>query len=528
MTPRRLLALLALCFVGLAPLSAGAEPRTLKLLISTEPPQMNSAKATDQISGMLLGHLMEGLTRYGQNGELIAGIAESWHIDDQRATFQLRRGALWSDGKPVRAQDFVFGWRTAVDPKTASEYAFILYPLKNAEAINGGKLPPSALGVSAPDDHTLEIVFENPCGYFLGLTAFPTYLPLREDFYKPERYGADASDLLTNGPFNLTSWVHGASLTLEKNPQYWNADRIHLDRIEIPYITSDPNTAYNLFLDKKVDTLGISKENLDRAQADRLKMKAFADGSVWYMEFNFRPERVTRNYHLRKALQLVFDAKEYVSRVVGIPGTKVGVSLIPAWVPGVSGRFRVEFPLSATKTDFAEAKRQLELARQELGGTIPPLVWLTDDGPAAGRQAEYFQYLFLTRLGIELRIDRQIFKQRLAKMTAGDFDIVSAGWGPDFADPMTYADLFTTWNDNNRGKYKSQKYDELIRKAQSTSDPQTRMSAMAGAEKVLLDDVGIVPMNERVLIYAHQPRVSGIVRHVVGPDPDYTWITLSD
>ena len=530
MTPRRLLALLALCFAGFAPLSAGAEPRTIKLLLSSEPPQMNSARATDQISIMLLGHLMEGLTRYGQNGELIPGIAESWKMDDQRATFQLRRGAVWADGKPVRAQDFVFAWRTAVDPKTASEYAFILYPLQNAEAINAGKLPTSALGVSARDDLTLDIAFEKPCGYFLGLTAFPTYLPLREDFYtqKTGRYGADASDLLTNGPFKLTSWVHGASLILEKNPLYWDAERLHVDRIEIPYITSDPNTAYNLFLDKKVDTLGISKENLDRAQADRLKMKAFADGSVWYMDFNHREGRVTKNYHLRKALQLVFDAKEYVSRVVGIPGTKVGVSLIPSWVPGVSGRFRVEFPLTPTKPDIEEAKRQLELARQELGGTIPPLVWLTDDGPAAGRQAEYFQYLFRTRLGVDLRIDRQIFKQRLAKMTAGEFDIVSAGWGPDFADPMTYAELFTTWNDNNRGKYNSAEYDALIRKAQSTADPQTRMSAMAAAEKVLLDDVGIVPMNERVLIYAHQPRVSGIVRHVVGPDPDYTWITLSD
>lgn len=509
---------------------AASEPKVLRLLLGSEPPQLNSLRATDQVSLFVLGHLMEGLTRYGQHNEIIPGIAEKWQLGDERATFELRRDAVWADGKPVTAHDFVFAWRTVVDPKTASEYAFILYPLKNAEAINGGKLPTSALGVSARDDWTLDVSFEKPCGYFLGLTAFATYLPVREDFHggKGERYAANAEDLLSNGPFVLTSWVHGAALTLTKNPRYWNAARIHLDRIEIPYITSDVNAAYNLFIDGKVDTLAVGKDSLDRAQADRLKMKAFADGSVWYMDFNHRKGRVTTNWNLRKAFQLAFDPKEYVSKVVGIPGTRPGLSLIPSGVPGVKGRFRAEYPLTAVMPDVKEARRHLELARSELGGSLPELVWLTDDGPAAGRQAEYFQALFKTRLGLDIKIDKQIFKQRLAKMTAGEFDIVSAGWGPDFADPMTFAELFTSWNDNNRGKYSNPKYDELIRTAQSTADQKVRMDAMAAAEKLLLEDVGIIPTNERVVIYAHNPRVSGIIRHAVGSDPDYTFVTIAD
>jgi oligopeptide transport system substrate-binding protein len=523
--------LIILLLALFAPLALpAAEPKVMRLVMASDPPQLNSMKATDQVSGMVLGHTMEGLTRYGKNGEIVPGIAESWQLEERRATFHLRHGAVWADNQPVTAQDFIFAWRTAVEPATASEYAFILYPVKNGEAINSGKLPSSELGVSAPDPWTLEVTLEKPCGYFLGLTAFPTYLPVRADFYKQkgDRYAADAGDLLSNGPFKISAWVHGASLRMDKNPSYWDAERIKLDRIDIPYMTSDPNAAYNLFLDDKIDMIGIGKDNMPRAQADRLRMKAFADGSIWYMEFNFRQGRATANQHLRKAIQLAFDPKEFVSRVVAIPGTRPGLSIIPYWVPGVKGRFRAEYPMKEVKTDLVEAKHQLELARQELGGSIPPLVWLTGETPASGQQAEYFQALFRSRLGIDLKIDKQIFKQRLEKMTQGDFDIVDAGWGPDFADPMTYAELFASWNDNNRGKYKSARYDELIRKAQSTGDQQVRMDAMAEAERVALEDVVVVLTQERVIIYAHQPRVSGIVRHVVGPDPDFNWTTLEN
>ncbi len=527
---RVILTLAILLHVPEAAAAAHPQQRVLRLAIAQEPPQLSSLRATDQVSGFLLGHLMEGLTRYGRNDQIIPGIASSWRVGERSATFHLRDGATWADGKPVTAHDFVFAWRMVVDPKTASEYAFIMYPLKNAEAINDGKMPPSALGVSAPDDHTLEVELEKPCGYFLGLTAFPTYLPLREDFYRQEgeRYAADAQDLLSDGPFVLTSWVHGASLTLEKNPRYWDAGRIHIDRIEIPYVTSDPSARYNLFISGKIDMIGLDRDQLDRAQADRLEMKTFADGSVWYMEFNHRPGRATRNWNLRKAIQLVFDPREFVSRVVGIPGSRPGLSIIPDWVPGVERRFREEYPLVAVRPDLQEARRHLELARRELGGSIPPLVWLTGDNPYSAREAEYFQYVFRTRLGLDLRIDKQIFKQRLAKMSAGDFDIVSSGWGPDYADAMTFAELLASWNENNRGKYHDARYDALIRRAQATADPRARMDAMAEAERIALADVAVLPMYERVNIYAQARRVHGIVRHVIGPDPDYTFATIEE
>lgn len=527
----RLLTALALFPLAVACSSGGGEgaparpgEKVLRIAMGEEPPQLDSTRATDQVSIFVLGHVMEGLTRYGRTGEIVPGVAERWELSDRGAVFNLRRTALWSDGRPVTAADFVFAWRTAVDPKTASEYAFILYAVKNAEAIAAGKLPPAALGVRARDDRTLEVEFEKPTGYFLALAAFATYLPVREDFYRAHdgRYAADASDLLSNGPFVLDRWVHGASLTFVKNPLYWDAASVGIDRIEVPYITPDANTRYNLFKDGKIDTTGLDRDQLPLAQADRFRMRSFATGSVFYMEFNHRPGRPTANLHLRKAIRLVFNPGEFVSKVVGIPGTLPGTRLIPRWVRGVSGPFHREYPIAPVRPDLEAAKRELELARKELGGTIPPLVWLTGDGAFTTREAEYAQYLLSSRLGIALKIDKQTFKQRLAKMTSGEFDVVSAGWGPDYADPMTFADLYASWNENNRGRWKNARYDALIREAQATADPKTRMDAMAEAERILLDDVAILPTSEAGAVYVVSKRVTGIVRHMVGTDPDFT------
>jgi oligopeptide transport system substrate-binding protein len=516
--------------LGGEPTPSAPGARVIHLAMTEEPPQLDSTRATDSVSIFVLGHVMEGLTRYASGGEIVPGVAERWELGERSAVFHLRASARWEDGREVTAQDFVFGWRTAVDPKTASEYAFILYPVKNAEAVNAGKLPVTALGVRARDDRTLEVELERPTGYFLGLTAFATYLPVREDFYRarPGRYAADAGDLLSNGPFLLTRWVHAASLTFEKNPRYWDAARVPLDRIEVPYVTSDPSTRYNLFKDGKIDLTGLDKDLLGRAQADRFKMRSFTAGNIYYAEFNHRPGRPTANLHLRKAIRLVFDPSEYVSKVIGIPGTRPGLSLIPSWVPGVARPFRKEYPLAPVRPDLDAARRELELARAELGGTVPPLVWLTQDDPFTAREAEYFQDLLSSRLGITLRIDKQTFKQRLAKMTSGDFDLVSAGWGPDYADAMTYADLFASWNENNRGRWRDERYDALIRKAQATAEPRARMDAMAAAERILLDQVVILPKSEAGSIYVVSPRLVGVVRNVVGPDPDYTHARLVD
>ena len=527
------LAALALTLV-LASQAHAAPIKTVSLALTGEPPQLNSTKATDAQSFMILGHMMEGLLRNGRSaGEYAPGVAEKWTVTDRGATFTLRKNAKWADGKPVTAHDFVFSWRLVVDPKNASEYAFIMYPVKNAEKIAQNKAPVTELGVKAEGDHTLKVEFEKPCGYFLGLTAFSTYYPVREDFYnqRKDKYGADAKDLLANGAYTMSEWVHGSKLTLNKNPNYWNAASIKIDRIAIPYMTPDNMAQFNFFKDKKTDLIErLGKDELPRAQAEKFKLHSYNDGSVWYMEFNFRDGRVTRNKNLRKAIQLVLAANmtEYVNKIIGIPGTKPGATLVPSWVRGAKDLFRKEYPYTAPKGSIAEAKKHIELAKKELGGSIPALIWLTGDTPFAGREAEYFQNLLGKHLGLTLKIDKQIFKQRLAKMTSGEFDIVAAGWGPDFADPMTFAELKASWNENNRGQWKNADYDKAIREAQSTADQKKRMAAMAKAERIMLDDIAVVPTYERTVIYLMSDRVQNLKRNPIGPDPDFTYASVKE
>ncbi|MFT6551515.1 MAG: oligopeptide transport system substrate-binding protein [Zhongshania marina] len=151
---------------------------------------------------------------------------------------------------------------------------------------------------------------------------------------------------------------------------------------------------------------------------------------------------------------------------------------------------------------------------------------LAGDSPRALQEAEYYQYLFKKGLGIELRIDQQVFKQRLEKMRRGDFDIVAAAWGPDYDDIMTFADLFASWNDNNRGRYDNPLYDRWIRLAQESNDARTRFNAMAQIQRLVVEDVPILPTYENGALYVQNPRLKGVRRSIFGGDPlfRYAWI----
>ena len=530
--PQRLLLLLCMLFAGSEGMaqSVDAASGTVKIAIAQEPPQLNSMKATDQVSIFVLGHVMEGLTRYDRRGNLAPGVAERWELGDTTAKFWLRKDAKWSNGDPVTAHDFVFAWRSVVDPNTASEYAFILYPVKNAEAINQGNMPVTALGIEAIDDHTLTVTLERPTGYFIKLTAFVTTFPVQEKFYqaRTEQYAADAKDMLYNGAFTLDSWVHSASMEMRKNPLYWDAEAIKLNAIDADYITADTRARLNLFIDDKIAYTQLDGETYKDALNNQFRIKKFVTGSVYFLEYNYRDNRITRNKNLRAAIQAAFDPEEFVNKVLQTPGNLPGRSLFPTWIQGVEKTFREEYPPPEVKPDLTRARALLTSAKQELGlEEIPPLILLVSDSPTATKQAEYMQGMLKTRLGLDLKIDVQTFKQRLAKMTSGEFDIVGAGWGPDFDDIMTFGDLFASWNLNNRGRYVNPEYDRLVRVAMNSSDPKTRMDAMSGLQSILIEDAVMLPMYEQGVIYLQHPKLKGMRRTVIGSDPDFTYARIA-
>ena len=501
--------------------------QTLTIALTQEPPQLNSAKATDQVSGLVLGHLMQGLVRYDRRGNIVPGVAQRWEMDEKSATFWLRDDAKWSDGQPVTAHDFVFAWRQVVDPNTASEYAFILAPIKNAAEISEGKAPVTDLGVVALDDRTLQVTLARPTAFFVKLTVFVTLFPIREDFHtsRGEQYAADAKDLLYNGPFRLTEWTHSASLKMVKNEHYWDRENITLNAINVDYITADTRARLNLYTDGKIAFTRLDGETYKDALSQRFKIRRFTTGSTFFLEYNHRSGKPTENLNLRKAIQSVFDPDEMVNRVLATPGNLRGESLFPVWVNGVNDKFRREYPAPQAGYNIEEAKRYLAMAIEEMG-PIPPLVLLVSDSPTATKQGEYLQGVLFNKLGLEIKIDVQTFKQRLAKMTSGEFDIVGAGWGPDFDDILTFGDLFASWNMNNRGRYNNPEYDRLVRVTMNSTDPQTRMDAMGAAQQILFDDAVILPQYEQGIIYLLHPKVRGVARRVIGTDPDFTYARI--
>lgn len=337
--------------------------------------------------------------------------------------------------------------------------------------------------------------------------------------------------MLYNGPFMMTSWVHGASMRLEKNPNYWDAERIRLDAINFAHMTSDSSTLLNLFKDNQIVMADLGSEMLEEAMLQGWTLNQFMEGTVFYTDFNHRPERLTSNLNLRKAMALAHDSGELVNKVIKLPGYLPGKSLFPVWLPGAEDNFREEHPAPVYQRDVAQARVYLQRALDELGlDRLPPLVLLTGDTPVSRIQAEYYQEVFKRSLDIDLVIDAQIFRQRLEKMTAGDFDLVAAGWGPDYNDPLTFGDLYASWNLNNRGRYNNPALDAQVRIAQSSLDMEERMRAFAEIQRIIHEDVIMMPDYERGYVYVTQPQVRGILRRVIGAETDFTyaWIDAGE
>jgi len=501
------------------------ERQAITLSLTGEPTTLDSMRSSDVLSSSLIGHLQEGLLRYDQRGDLRPGIAERWQLNETGATFFLRDNARWSDGSVITAHDFVYAWQTALSPATASEYAFVFYPIRNAEAISRGQKPPASLGVRAVDDFTLQVEFASVCPYFLELAAFTTFLPVKRAFHlnKGDRYAADRDDLLYSGAFILETWVHGANLKLIKNPHYWDRASIHLNEINYAYVTSDTSARYNLFRNEQIAIATLNAESLKQALADKYRIRKHLSGQVQFLVHNFRPGRVTANLNFRRAIQAVYDRDDFVNRVTAVPGNLPATSLFPVWLAGVNGTFREEFPAPALEApDLKAGKAFLASARQDLGD-IPPLVLLLGNSPTAVKMGEYLQGHFKQALGITIRLDHQVPKQYYDKLGKGSFDIALWGWLPDYNDILTYADLMASWNLNNRGQYQNPTFDKWVRQVQNSTDPVTRMRAAGELQRILYEDAVIVPQQEVAVVYVLHPRLRGVVRRRFGADPDFTY-----
>ena len=519
-----------LCFLMWSTSSFGAavdfERQAITIALTQEPPNLDSLRTTDLVSFFVIGHVNEGLVRYDRRGKIVPGVAKSWEQNGKVITFHLRDNARWSDGSPVTAHDFVYAWRTLNDPATAAPYAAIMYPIRNAQKIQKGELPVNDLGVKAIGDFTLQVELEGACGYCITVMNHSAFYPVNEKFHRAmaKSYGAEADKLLYNGPFKLVKWVHGAEMTMVKNPDYWNADTIALNELNIGYITEDNRTRLNLFRDGRIALARMGADTVNDAASQGMRLRTFVTGGMAYLRLNHTPESAMSHRKLRQAIQLIFDPDEFVNKVIGIPGYKPAHSFFPSWLNAVEDKFVTEFPLTPIDRDVLAAQKLVAEVRAEMGvAQLPAITILSTTSPTGGKIAEYFQGLIKQHLDIDVKVDQQTFKQYIDKVNRQEFDIALASWYPDFDDVVTYADLLASYNENNDGRYISKAYDNWLAKLMNSADPAERMAAADQLQKLIQADVAVIPMAETGSAYLQHPKLRGVVRRVLGADPDYTF-----
>lgn len=504
--------------------------KSITVALTQEPPNLNSLRATDLVSFFVLGHVNEGLVRYDKQGRLSGGVAESWVLNPTEMVFTLRSDARWSNGESVTAKDFVFAWRKMVDPVMASPYGAILYPVKNAEQIHKGKLSVDKLGIKAVGDKKLIVELETPCGYCLGLMTHLAFYPVNEKFYRSmdRVYGAEFDKILYNGPFKIESWVHDTSLFMVKNEFYWNKDQIRLNRLNVGYITSDNRTRLNLFRDNQMALVRLGAETVKDALNQGMRLKTFVTGGMSFLRFNLSPDRIASHPEFRKAVQMIVDTEIFTNKVISMPGYKPAFSFFPSWLKGSKKAFVREYPPRRIHLDQQKAKEQLSKLELRIESDLPSVTLLTVSSPTGAKIAEYFQGLFKEKLGLKVKVDQQTFKQYLDKNNKGEFDIALSSWYPDFDDLVTYADLLASWNPNNRGRYKSEEYDRWLSVLQRSVDANERFSAASRLQELIILNAPVIPLAETGSSYLQHPQLKGVVRRVLGADPDYTYAWIKE
>lgn len=510
-------------FISQSAFSKGVdiENNSITLSLTSEPPNLDSTLSTDTTSAQVLALVTEGLVRLGRRGEVIPGIAERWEEDGLEVTFYLR-DALWSDGKPVTAHDFEFAFKRLVNPETgAGGSTFFAYVIEHADDILNGRRPPADLGVKAIDDKTLKLRLSIPAPYYLTVLTGSPYRPLREDFVTTQgnRYGSDADRLLFNGPFVMTSWTHSASITLEKNDKYYRKNDINLDELNFGYITPDTRSLLNLYKTDQLAALRLNEEILkDTLQGGIRVQKAPTNCLSWIM-LNMSEDRITRHKKIRQAIRYALDRDRYANQIVGLPGTKVVDSAYTNNLKGINGRFIDEYPPPRIEYNIAKGRQLIEEAKQELGiDEIPPIVFLINDTRQI--EAEYVQSQLINALGLDVRVDKQTFKQSLVKFRQGDFDIARNGFcGGVLPDPVFFAGIFTSYSPFNDVSFSHPRYDELMNITHQTADPEIRMDAFAQMQQILFDEVPIIPTIESAWVYVQDRQLRGLKRF---PNVDFS------
>ncbi|WP_102028337.1 peptide ABC transporter substrate-binding protein [Salirhabdus sp. Marseille-P4669] len=495
-------------------------------------PTMDASMATDEYAFQFLSATTDGLYRLGKNGEIEEGIAMNHDISDDSLTwtFHLREDAVWSNGDPVTAHDFVYAWQRAVNPDTGSEYGPYMMSgvIKNAKAISEGKMDVSELGVRAEDDFTLVVELENPTPYFESLTTFGTFLPLNEKFVEAQGndYALSSDHLLANGPFILKNWESTSnSWELVKNPDYWDADAVQLERITFD-VLKDTQASVDLYERGELHRTNLNSDLVDR-YSTRDDFVTTMESSMAFLKFNQTKHEALKNVNIRKAISMAIDKQAMIDVIIN-NGTIVATGAVPkdfAKHPETGEDFR-DINGDLVTFNLEEAQSLWEKGLAELGTDTVELELLGQDDEVSKLMNEYIANQLQTNLpGLTVTLKQVPFEQRLDLTSNLEYDMVISAWGADYLDPYGWLNLWLTGGGNNETGYSNPEYDALVQSTvqEFALDPVKRFEASLEAEKVLLDDAVIAPLYQKGNAQLVSPNLKGVIINAFGAEYEYKW-----
>ncbi|MEM7328204.1 MAG: peptide ABC transporter substrate-binding protein [Pseudomonadota bacterium] len=492
--------------------SGGDDTLTLRRGISAKVDTLDPHRSSAAWENIVIGDMFLGLTQHTADGQVIPAMAESWSTSEDGLiwTFSLR-DTTWSDGVPVTAGDFVFALRRIQDPAIASQYSSLLYIIKNAQALNEGRVAPEELGVRAIDDRTLEITLEQPAPYLEGLLTHYTTYPVPRHIV--EQYGeawVQPENIEVNGPYKLVYWVTGDQLVTEKNPAFYEADTLCFERVS--YFELEDLAAVERRIEAGELDINNAFDGGRKAELDR-RLPGWARTTpgllTTYWSFN-SSEAPFDDIRVRKALAMALD-REYLVENVLTPGYVPAYSFVP---PGINNyetvRPEVSWKSLSRPERLAEAKALLEDAGY---GPDNPLRFeykhrSTDDNPKAApvAQANWNEIA----PWVDAQILRQDTKVLYADLRQSNFQVSDGAWLADYNDPLNFLYLLDSdTGQQNYGNYANPEYDRLLEAASQERDLTLRAELFAEAEAIMIEDHPITPMWFQVTKNLVDPKLDG-------------------
>lgn len=486
-------------------------------------PQESNVMETNLVNNQCYDYLY----RENLNGEFEPSLATGYELDDTNTvyTFTLRDGIKFADGSPITAKDVAFSYTRALDPANAFEYAYQLYYIKNGEAFNSGECSAEDLGIKVLADNKIEITLERPTPYFVSLTGFGTYAIISEEFAsKQADYGADVDSALASGPFKVVEWNKGQYVRYEKNENYWDAANVHIDELYF-YCVSETSTELTMF-----ETGGLDMTYMSFTAADTVRLK---DQIKYWPSLNTRylmvnnENGVMADPKVRKALSLALDRKTLGEQVVMNCTPSTG--FIPNDMSAVddpSQLFRKQDLLDINPR-VDEAKALLAEAGFPDGAGFPTdvsIIYTT--GEANKALAEAIVEMWRVNLNITVKAENLEGTVRRDRKNSGDYYISLDGWSTDYMDPFSFMEIMLTGNIYNNGRVSIPEYDRLVNIAAGSMDQKEREQAMEEAEKILMDEMGCIPLYNSIKAYVANPKLVDVVMSKMGTI-DFKWADLT-